>query len=150
MKKLGFNLGVLILVLLTFSSCKKEVKSNGRFIDSSDSSSEIHGKWNLIRLYGGIMGVNETHASGEIEWTFNPLDSTLTINNTVGSSSYYFLPSGIYGYHQLSDSLQQNYLIIDGTELGQFVISDGQMFIDDNKKSTGEGACGFYLILERD
>lgn len=150
MRKLVFKLSLLMLVLLTFSSCKKEVKSNGGSVNSSDSSNEIQGEWNLIRLYGGIMGVNETHASGEIEWTFNPLDSTLTVNNTVGSSSYYSLPSGIYNYHQLSDSLQQNYLIIDGTELGQFVISDGQMFIDDNKKSTGEGACGFYLVLERD
>jgi hypothetical protein len=146
MKKIIFNLSLVLLVLLTFNSCKKEVPANG---NPSKSSSELNGKWNLIRLYGGIMGTNEVHTAGEIEWTFNHQNSTVTVNNTVGNSSYYYLPSGTYNYQKISNS-NQNYLVIDANELGEFVISGNQMRIDENKKSSGEGACGFYFVLERD
>lgn len=148
MKKIIFSLSLAFLAVLAFTACKKEVRPNS---DPSPASNTLEGKWNLVRLYGGITGANEVHAIGEIEWTFNDQNSTVTVNNTAGNSSYYFLPSGTYSYQQISGSSQnQNYLVIDGNELGQFIISNDQMHIDENKKSSGEGACGFYFELERD
>ena len=146
MKHSLFSLSLALLAVLTFTACKKETRPH-----STSPSSEINGKWNLVRLYGGITGANEVHAAGEIEWTFNDQNSTVTVNNTAGNSSYYSLPSGTYNYQQISGPGQnQHYLVIGANELGQFVISGDQMLIDENKKSDGEGACGFYFELERD
>ncbi len=94
------------------------------------------------------MGADENHAAGEIQWTFNSSNSTLTVNNGAANSTYYYLPSGNYSFQEVSNS-GQNFLVIDGNELGEFVITGSQMMLDENKKSTGEGACGFYMVLER-
>lgn len=150
MKKLVFTLSLSMMMLLTFSACKKEVESNNNSSsnssNSSDSSNTIRGKWNLIGLYGIL---KYEYAPGEIEWTFNNLTATVTVNNTLGNSVYAYLPSGTYSYHEFSDSTQ-SYLVIDGNELGKFILSGDQIVIDGNKSSTGEIACGSYILLERD
>jgi hypothetical protein len=145
MKKLIYSSFSVLFVLLLFTSCTKEV-TNTRKVHSTEST--IDGKWSVVRVYGGIAGADENHPAGEIEWTFNSQNGTLTVNNTTGNSVYYYLPAGTYSYQEISNS-SQNYLVIDANELGQFVISGNQMLIDENKKATGEGACGFYLVLER-
>lgn len=119
-----------------------------RTTKTKKSESAIEGKWNLMRIHGGIMGTNETHAVGEIEWTFTTSNSTLTVNNTVGNSTYYFLPSGTYSFEHISGPTD-NFLVIDAKKLGHMVFSGNQLLIDQNKQSTGEGACGFYLTLQR-
>lgn len=143
MKKSIYSLLLLILVL--FTACKKEINHSSR---SDTPKNTINGTWNLMRIHGGIMGANETHSTGEIEWTFNTQSSTLTVHNTVGNSSYYYLPSGTYSFQQIAGSTG-NYLEIDANELGQITFSGSELLIDENKKSTGEGACGFYLTLQR-
>ncbi|MNK10524.1 hypothetical protein D3C87_285490 [compost metagenome] len=145
MKKSIYSSLLALLVLLLVAACKKETVTPKQI---NPPANEIDGRWNLVRLYGGIAGANETHNSGEIEWNFNSQNHTLTVNNTAGSSTYYYLPSGTYSFQQITNS-NQNYLVIDANELGQFTISGNQMHIDENKKSDGEGACGFYVELER-
>lgn len=145
MKKLIYSSLLALLALGSFTSCKKDVCSKRQ---TNPSTSTIDGKWSLVRLYGGIAGTNETHSTGEIEWKFNTQNNTLTVDNTAENSTYYYLPSGTYNFQEIPGSTQ-NYLVIDANELGQFVISGNQLSIDENKKSTGEGACGFYMVLER-
>lgn len=145
MKKSIYHSLVAVLVLVLITACKKETVTPKQ---SSSSTSSIDGKWNLVRIYGGIAGINETHNSGEIEWTFNSQNHLLTVENTTGSSTYYYLPSGTYNFQEITNA-NQHYLKIDANELGQFTISGNQMHIDENKKSDGEGACGFYVELER-
>lgn len=145
MKKSFYYSLFAVLVLVLVTACKKEAVTPKQ---SSPSTSSIDGKWNLVRIYGGIAGVNETHNSGEIEWTFNSQIHTLTVNTTAPNSTYYYLPSGTYNFQEISNA-NQHYLVIDANELGQFTISGNQMHIDENKKSDGEGACGFYVELER-
>ncbi|MNK08994.1 hypothetical protein D3C87_269410 [compost metagenome] len=145
MKRLIYSLSLALLALTFFTGCKKETRSSH---PTNYSTSGIDGKWNLMRVYGGIMGANETHSDGEIEWTFNTQNMTLNVNNTSGNSGYYYLPSGTYNFQEISNSNGQ-YLVIDANELGEFVISGNRLLIDENKKSSGEGACGFYMELER-
>lgn len=145
MKKAIYSSFLALLVLILATACKKETITPKQ---SGSSTSSINGKWNLVRIYGGIAGVNETHNSGEIEWIFSSSNHTLTVNNNTGSSTYYYLPSGTYNFQQISNS-NQHYLVIDANELGLVTISGNQMHIDENKKSDGEGACGFYVELER-
>ena len=145
MKKSIYSSFLALLVLILVAACKKESVTPKQ---SGSPTSSVDGKWNLVRIYGGIAGVNETHNPGEIEWIFTSSNHTLTVNNTAGSSTYYYLPSGTYNFQQISNSNHQ-YLVIDANELGQFTISGNHMHIDENKKSDGEGACGFYVELER-
>lgn len=145
MKKIIYSSLLLLLMLGSFTACKKEINHAAK---SDSTKSAIDGKWNLMRIHGGIAGANETHAVGEIEWTFNTQNATLTVNNTAGNSTYYYLPSGTYAFQQISGSTG-NYLVIDANEVGQIVFSGNQLLIDENKKSTGEGACGFYFTLQR-
>ena len=145
MKKFIYNSLLLIVMLGSFTACKKEVDHVSK---NNTPKSTIDGKWNLVRIHGGIMGANETHSTGEIEWSFNTQNATLTVTNTVGNSTYYYLPSGTYSFQQISGPTE-NYLVIDANELGQMVFTGNQLLIDQNKQSTGEGACGFYFTLQR-
>lgn len=139
----SFWLSLFLCVLLT--GCRKET---GPTQTGNSPKNTLNGKWNLLRLYGGITGANENHSSGEIEWTFDTQTSSLTVDNTAGNSVYYSLPSGTYSFQEISNP-NGHYLVIDANELGGFVISGNQLLIDENKKSTGEGACGFNMVLER-
>jgi hypothetical protein len=147
MKTILYNSLVLLLCLGSFTACQKETRQTTKSNNSAPNST-IDGKWHLIRINGGITGANETHNVNEIIWSFNTQNATLTVNNTVGSSTYYYLPSGTYPFQQISGP-NGNYLVIDGSELGRFTFSGNQMLLDENQKSTGEGACGFYITLQR-
>ncbi len=124
------------------AGCKKETFSKAK----TRSESEIKGTWNLVHVYGGIAGVNEQHAHGEVTWTFGTTD--LVVADNTSGSVYFSLPSGTYQYN-IIQSGSLTYLSIQNSEIGQYIISGNDMSIDQNKQSTGEGACGFYLELER-
>ncbi|TSJ39036.1 hypothetical protein [Fluviicola chungangensis] len=145
MKTIGYCTLILFLSLNSLTACKKEINHTTK---SDTTKNTIDGKWSLMRIYGGISGANEVHAINEITWTFNTQTATLTVNNNTGNSTYYYLPSGTYPFQQVAGSTE-NYLVIDANELGQMTFSGNQLLIDENKKSTGEGACGFYLTLQR-
>lgn len=146
MKSVIYNSLILLLTLGLFAGCQKETRQTTK--SNKCVLPDIDGKWCLTRIHGGITGANETHAMNEIIWSFNTSNSTLTVNNSVGSSTYYYLPSGTYPFQQISGQ-NGNYLVIDGAELGRFTFSGNQMLLDENQKSTGEGACGFYITLQR-
>ena len=148
MKSVIYTSLVLLLSLASFTACQKETRQTIKSNKSVPTNNAIDGKWNLVRIHGGITGANETHAVNEITWSFNTQSATLSVNNTVGSSTYYYLPSGSYPFQEISGP-NGSYLVIDGAELGRFTFSGNQMLLDENQKSTGEGACGFYITLQR-
>ena len=147
MKSVIYNLLILLLGLGLSTACQKETRQTSKS-NKSAIPNNIDGKWSLVRMNGGITGADETHSVNEITWSFDTQNVTLTVNNTVGSSTYYYLPSGTYPFQQISGP-NGNYLVIDGFELGRFTFSGNQMHLDENQKSTGEGACGFYITLQR-
>lgn len=144
MKSKRYQINFLFIALLAIGfGCKKERTTPP---GSMKSESEIKGKWNLVHIYGGIMGVNEQYSAGEVTWNFTA-DSVI-VNHTGASSTYFSLPSGTYAYDVIQQG-GQSYLSISQSEMGQFIINGNAMDIDQNKYSTGEGACGFYMELER-
>jgi hypothetical protein len=145
MKKTIYNSLRIFLLLASFTACKKDATDRQKVIPSQSS---IDGKWNLTKIYGGITGLVQIFAVGEIEWTFNTPNSTLTVNNTSSNPVYNYLPSGTYSFQEISNS-GHHFLVIEADELGQLSISGNQLQIDQNKKSTGEGACGLYMELNR-
>ena len=122
--------------------CKKEINTNS----SNESRTELCGTWNLVHTYGGISGADEQYAPGEVTWTFD--NNSLVVQHNAASSTYHSITSGIYPYEVIQAN-GQTYLSINQLELGQFIISGNEMDINENLKSTGEGACGFYMELER-
>lgn len=143
MKATKYILPLILIAILGISfGCKKEefLKAKTR------SESGIQGTWNLVHVYGGIAGVDEQHAHGEITWTFGTSDLVVS-DNTLGSS-YFSMPSGTYQY-TIIQSGSSTFLSIQNSELGQYIISGNDMSINQNMQSTGEGACGFYIELER-
>lgn len=145
MKTFIYSSILLFFMFGSLTACKKEIN---HATQSATPKTTIDGKWNLMLVQGGIIGANESHSVGEITWKFNTQNATLTVNNTVGNSTIYSLPSGTYPFQQISTSTDE-YLVIDGNELGQMTFSGNQLVINENMKSTGEGACGFYLTLQR-
>lgn len=143
MKAIKYSLPILLFAIFTFASgCQKETFLKAK----TRSASGIKGTWNLVHVYGGIAGIDEQHAHGEVTWTFGTTD--LVVADNTSGSAYFSLPSGTYPY-TIIQSGSLTYLSIQNAELGQFVISGNDMNIDQNKQSTGEGACGFYMELER-
>ena len=145
MKTFIYNSFLLLFLFGSLTACKKE---NSHVTQSAAPKTTINGKWSLVLVQGGIIGANESHFIGEITWKFNTQNATLTVNNTVSNSTIYYLPSGTYPFQQISDPTGE-YLVINRNELGQMVFSGNQLVINENRKSTGEGACGFYLTLQR-
>ena len=141
-KKYHINFLFIALIAITFG-CKKEITSAH---SSVKSESELKGKWNLVHVYGGIMGVNEQYPAGDVTWNFTA-DSVI-VEHTGTNSTYFSLPSGTYAYDVIQTG-GNTYLSISQSEMGQFIINGTSMDIDQNKYSTGEGACGFYMELER-
>lgn len=141
-KKYQINFLFIALIAITFG-CKKEITSAH---SSVKIESELKGKWNLVHVYGGIMGVNEQYPAGDVTWNFTA-DSVI-VEHIGTNSSYFSLPSGTYAYDVIQTG-GNTYLSISQSEMGQFIISGNNMDIDQNKYSTGEGACGFYMELER-
>lgn len=143
MKALKYSLSILLIsMLVLFAGCEKETFLKAK----TRSESGIKGTWNLVHVYGGIAGIDEQYAHGDVTWTFT--STNLVVADNTSGTAYFFLPSGTYQYNVIqSGSL--TYLSIENSELGQFVISGNDMNIDQNKQSTGEGACGFFMELER-
>lgn len=143
MKATKYFIPFLLITILGLSTgCEKETFLKAK----TRSETGIKGTWNLIHVYGGIAGIDEQYAHGDVTWTFTSTD--LIVTDNASGSAYFSLPSGTYQYNVIqSGSL--TYLSIQNSELGQYIIAGNDMSIDQNKQSTGEGACGFYMELER-
>jgi hypothetical protein len=111
----------------------------------------IDGTWDLRNVSGGLNGINDDYPKGIIKWVFNsPSKFFMTIeNNNFQNPNYNGLDSGIYKYSVLE--LNNNfYLIIDGSEFGGFVFTEGDLIINQNETSSGSGADKYILKFEKE
>lgn len=95
-------------------------------------------KWALSRISGGLAGVNFDYSLGEVYWTFNTENNTLTVENNIVTngpkSAFAGQISGDYSYNlSLSDSV----LTIGNTERGKVNISGSSLTIDDDVATDG-------------
>lgn len=114
---------------------------------SSNNILSTDKKFYLVNVSGGFAGVNENFDKGQIIWIFNEQNSTLKIEKNT-NESFSGLNEGIYSYSiENIDSLQ--FLLIDQNEIGGVSTYENGMIIDENIRSTGAGADGFILTLEK-
>ncbi|MCP4976194.1 MAG: hypothetical protein GY931_08540 [Maribacter sp.] len=109
----------------------------------------IDGVWEVRNISGGFAGINDDYPTGIILWSFNGQQSKLTVtNNNIANTIYDGFESGEYPYSILQKD-KVLYLEIDGQEFGGMVISQNELVIDQNITSSGGGADGFVLLLQK-
>ena len=135
-----------ILVLLVVGFCGVIASCNN---DDSIQASTINGTWYLKNISGGLAGINDDYNQGIIKWIFDSQALTLTVeNNNSQNTVFDGFESGIYSYSIL-ESGGNSYLIVEDTEFGGYTFTENNLMLDQNKISTGSGADGFIIELER-
>lgn len=134
----------IILVLSCFfilSNCS---------INNSDPlpPQEVKYLWHLVKVTGGVAGVDEQFSTDTVIWSFDGDTQTLTVDNKNSDDTIEDgLDSGSYDYSVL-DIDGTTYLSIDGNEFGSFETSQTTLSINQNLMSTGNGADGFIYTFQ--
>ncbi|HMB63682.1 MAG TPA: hypothetical protein VKN36_11455 [Eudoraea sp.] len=132
---------VLTNLVFIIAGCSKNTDTSGIV--------PLNGRWNLVNVSGGFAGINEDFEEGTIVWNFEAATGTLTIeNNNTSDALYDGLPSGSYQYSILTDD-KNLFLYIDNRESGAIFTSLGEIVLDQNVLSNGNGADLFVLTLRK-
>lgn len=67
--------------------------------DPSSQEIALNGTWNLKNVHGGLGSVNIDYSRGDVRWSFNEADSTLTVINNNGNDNSFMLHNGTYEYN---------------------------------------------------
>ena len=134
--------------LLLFSLTLLLNCSLGNDINSNDVP-KTNITWHLVQTTGGIEGVNDEFALSTVVWAFYDNTGDLIVDNqNTDVNKQDFLDSGTYTY-SLATIEGQNFITIDGTEYGEIIIGPNEFVINENTKSTGDGADGFIYTFEK-
>jgi hypothetical protein len=125
----------ILISLFLFSSCV------------SNKNSIIIEEFSLINVSGGFAGINENFAEGEIIWSFNTQNATLTVEKNI-QNVFSGLSEGDYSY-SIQNINDKQYFFINNIESGGVTNEENRMIIDENERSIGSGADGFIYQLEK-
>ena len=95
MKTLFFK--PLILGCLFLLSCEKSTESITTTQSEKLIKDKLQGSWSLIKISGGIMGLQETYPKNKIIWTFGK--EQVSIQDTYSTPHFVMLQNGIYTYN---------------------------------------------------
>jgi len=123
--------------------------------DDEENIDPIIGSWNLTQLMGGLAGVDENYASGDIVWTFS--EDSLFIE---GSSPFIAEGANSYLIVEYGDSLflNPNYRVESPTQFFTYLeINDDEMtlnensvlYMTDNDTTLTTLADGFFYSFEK-
>ncbi|MFH4967634.1 hypothetical protein V8G61_05450 [Gaetbulibacter sp. M240] len=134
---------ILLISLILFLNCSLGNDTSANDVPKTNTT------WHLVQTTGGIEGVNDQFELGTIVWTFYDNTGNLIIDNqNTDANKEDFLDSGTYTF-SLATIEGQNFITIDGTEYGEITIGAIEFIIDENTKSTGDGADGFIYTFEK-
>ncbi len=133
---------LVVLCLGSIICCKKEDKTKAPL----PTPTALAGTYSLINVSGGLQGADVDFTKGEVQWTFDTVANSLTVNNTIDSADsrypYSDLPSGTYAY-QLQIQPTQRVLSIDGSGRGPITFTGNGWTLDD-----GIAVDGFLIKFE--
>lgn len=116
---------------------------------TTNSTPKINLTWHLTQTTGGVSGVDDQFAQGTVVWTFYETTGTLYVDNqNADSSKEDFLASGNYTY-AIDKIGDQQFISIDGVEYGEIIINNTNFTINENIKSTGDGADGYIYNFQK-
>lgn len=130
----------------TTVATKKEVAKTEKEVENTI----LKGTWFLVQSSGGFAGTNSEIPHGDVKWTFNNQDSTVTVENNFNGKAmtYTIMKSGEYEYSTVSKN-EQSYLFVNGKELGEFHLKNDRLIVNENKMSNASGADRFIVQFER-
>ncbi len=130
---------LMISGIILFTSCSND--------EESTTLESLNGIWNVKNISGGIAGINDDYDDGTITWTFT--NQMLTVENNESQGNLYSgFESGTYNY-TVSEINGFQYIFINNVEFGSYALATNSLIIDQNETSSGAGADGFILQLER-
>ena len=127
----------LLICGLAFSCSKTETPED-----------DLKGAWNLTNLSGGLAGLDCDYQDGDIVWTFDDSDLEVVNNLTENTICNSVTPASSSSYSIL-ESNGEEFLLLDGSEIGQIIISTNGFTLNQNKFSDAEGADGFFMMFEK-
>lgn len=132
---------VMLFGLSIFMGCDKK--------NETPQMETLNGTWNLKNISGGFAGVDDDFETGLVTWTFDEPSSTLTVvNNSSQEFIYSGYETGTYTYTIVEISGHE-YMIIEGTEHGKYLIQGNLLTINENELQSGAGADGFVFEFVR-
>ena len=135
-------------IKLLFILCCSLVLSSCSVSNNDEPEQNYKSLWHLINVSGGFAGVNESFELETIIWSFDEATLKLTVaNNNQDNAIQDGLDAGTYDYSIINTN-GESFLVIDGNELGELTFSQAGMQIDENLKSTGNGADGFIYSFQ--
>jgi hypothetical protein len=129
---------VYILVSVLLLSCSLNDDNNAPARDA---------KWSLIKISGGIEGIEINLEKGEITWVFDEVNNNIIVEVNI-DDPLIGLSEGTYPY-ELETINNELFLFVDGSEFGALTISNTQLTIDQNITSTGNAADLFLFRFVR-
>lgn len=90
-------------------------------------------KWSLVKVTGGIAGVDITLELGQITWIFDELNNQIIVEENVEGLSY-ALSEGTYTY-SIETINNADFLFVDEVEYGDITIGQNTFTIDQNNTS---------------
>lgn len=126
------------LLSVAIISCSKNT-------DDSSQNKNLNGKWNLKTITTFISSNNYNFPDGQITWTFNTTNSTVSVLNN-STVTDFNLPSGVYNYTIGQNSAENGapcseYLTIDGGNFGCIAIENGHLTLN----SSNPDGISYYL-----
>ncbi len=130
---------ICILLFFTIIGCSGDDDTT----DPNMNSSGLNGKWSLVQVTGGFVGVDDSFENGVIVWDFNEAAKRVQVtNNNTKDVIYDVLPSGTYDY--TVDGVQSNLeFVVDKKKMGKFQLIDNQFTVEEQLKD------GFRVVFRR-
>lgn len=105
--------------------------------------------WHLINTSGGLAGIDDSFELDTVVWSFNESNGTMTVeNNNTEETKEDGLESGTYPFSFITEG-DEEFIIIDGNELGKITANQTNFVINQNKTSEGDVADGFIYTFQR-
>ncbi len=138
MKTLRITLLLFFATLLTNCSTGND--------NNTSALPPLGGTWKLVNVRGGFVGVNDSFPPGQITWTVNTANQTVTVvNNNNNPNMQEILDSGVYNYTLQADpnAICAQTFNVNNMDMGCFTVSANDLVI------TYEYADGFTLTFVR-
>lgn len=138
------NFLIVFSFLFILTSCSLDNENN-----NDEEQQVILSFWHLRDTSGGFAGVSDQFELDTVVWFFDETNGTITIeNNNTDDTKQDAFDSGTYTYSIITDDTDQ-FIIIDGNELGEITVDLTDFIIDENNTSNGLVADGFVYSFQR-
>ncbi len=133
-----------MLIFILIASCSNDDDNTTSAPNPDIDSSGLDGKWSLIKVTGGFIGVDHAFKKGDIVWDFNETRQTITVVNTNTDETIEDgLSTGTYDYSINSIPGGSEELLINDSSYGNFERINSEISIDEQFRD------GFRYVFER-